>query len=98
MQMADEEISLQFDYPLLVGREGRVLLEHPAGTRVTYIAALRAEEGAENSGVGVEQDVTEGGAGWGFDLDHAEPAGGVVGGGEFGEAVVVAGAAGEVAV
>jgi len=43
----------------------------------------------------VEQDVAEGGAGGGFDLDDAGPAGRVVRSGEFGEAVAVAGAAGE---
>ena len=45
------------------------------------------------SGVGIEQDVAEGGSGGGLDLDDAGPAGGVVGGGQFGEAVAVAGAA-----
>ena len=47
------------------------------------------------SGVGIEQDVAERGAGGGLDLDDARPAGGVVGGGQFGEAVAGAGAAGE---
>jgi len=42
-------------------------------------------------GVGIEQDVAEGGADWGLDLDYARPAGGVGGGGELREAVAVGG-------
>ena len=44
---------------------------------------------------GVEQDVSERAPRWGLDFQHAGPTGGVVGGAEVGEAVAVAGAAGE---
>jgi len=47
------------------------------------------------SRVRVQKDVAESGPSRGFHLDHAGPAGGVVGWAEFGEAVAVAGAAGE---
>ena len=55
----------------------------------------RSERPAVLLGVGVQQNVAEGGSGGGFHLEDARPAGGVVGGAEFGEAVAVAGATGE---
>ena len=55
----------------------------------------RSERPAVLLGVGVQQNVAEGGSGGGFHLEDARPAGGVVGGAEFGEAVAVAGAAGK---
>ena len=93
--MGDDEASLQFDGLLLVGRGGEVVLERPErrSWRLHRRAGRRGRQGS--SGVGIKQDVAEGGTGGGLHFEHAGLAGGVGGDSEVGEAVAVAGAAGE---